>query len=74
MTITREVEKIPKKEDNLNKKKRGEVLISKLKRAPKKKAKIYEIGSGDSQGEQENLIKERDFDIETLIAICGEME
>ena len=29
---------------------------------------------GDSEGEEEAQIKWRDYEIETLIAICGEME
>ena len=40
----------------------------------KKKAKVDEIDLGDSEGEEEAPIKWRDYEIETLIAIRGEME
>ncbi len=39
-----------------------------------KKAKVVEVDLEDSEGEEEAPIKWRDYEIETLIAIRGEME
>ena len=39
-----------------------------------KKTKVDEIDLGYSEGEEEAPIKWRDYEIETLIAIRGEME
>ena len=45
----------------------------KMKMSTEKK-KIDEVELGDSEGEEEVPIKWRDYEIETLIAICGEIE
>jgi hypothetical protein len=45
-----------------------------MKRSTKKKTKVDEVELGDSEGEEEAPIKWRDYEIETLIAIRGEME
>lgn len=39
-----------------------------------KKAKIDQFEMGDQEGEEEASIKLQDYEIKTLIAICGEME
>jgi hypothetical protein len=39
-----------------------------------KKTRVDEVELGDSEGEEEAPIKWRDYEIETLIAIRGEME
>ena len=50
----------------------GRTVASKSKGAQNKK--IDEVELGDLEGEEETPIKWRDYEIETLIAICGEME
>ena len=61
-----------RKDDNIGKKKRGRAIATKSKGAPKKK--VDEVDLGDSEGKEEAPIKWQDYEIETLIAICGEME
>ena len=68
-----EAEDVSRKKDDISKKKRGRATSTKSKVAPKK-TKIDEVELGDSEGEEEAPIKWRDYEIETLIAICGEMK
>lgn len=69
-----EVEETTRKEDDHSQKKRGQAPNSKLKGIPKKKTKIDEIGLGDSEVEEEALIKWQDYEIETLIIVHSEMK
>jgi hypothetical protein len=74
MSMREEAENVSRKEADIGKKKRGRPVGAKSKAAPKKKAKVVEVDLGDSEGEEEAPIKWRDYEIETLIAIRGEME
>ena len=68
-----EAKDVSRKEDDIAKKKRGRAVATKSKGAPKQKIKVDEVELGDSEGEEEAPINWRDYEIETLIAIRGEM-
>lgn len=71
-TIRRDVEETIKKENDFGKKKRGRVIILKLKMNTKKEDWWNWVGRFG--GEEEARIKCQDYEIETLIAIRGDME
>ena len=74
MSIRGETEDTTRKENVLDKKKRGRTIIPKSKGVSKKKAEIDEIKLGGSEGEEKILIKWQDYKIETLIAIRDEIK
>ena len=73
VSIRGEAEDSSKKDDDIGKKKRGRAVATKSK-GTQKKTKVDEMNLGDSEGEEDAPIKWRDYEIETLIAIRGEME
>ena len=74
MSMRGEAEDVSRIEDDIGKKKRGRAMATKSKGAPQKKARVDEVELGDLEGEEDVPIKWRDYEIETLIAIRGEME
>ena len=68
-----EAEDVTRKKYDIGKKKRGRAMATNQKEH-KKKARVDEVELGDSEAEEETHIKWRDYEIETLIVIRGEIE
>ena len=73
MSMRGEAKNTTRKDDDICKNKTNRAVALKSKGAPKK-TKVDEVKLGDSKGEEDTPIKWRYYEIETLRAICGEME
>lgn len=66
--------RLPKKEMTMIRRKHIGHYFQNRKNHRKKNVKIDEFELGDLEGEEETPTKWRDYDIRTLIAICGKMK
>lgn len=73
-TLKREVKKMLERRMIILRARRGRASISNLKGTTMKKTRNDEMELVDLESEEESPIKWRDYEIETVITICGEME